>query len=250
MYKSAELVVAIDSWLANTNARGGVKTVVEVFTRVAISDWNSRLWTLQEGAIPQRLQVMFDNSTIDVNKEYLTDFAQFYNEPAWAMKIELRDTLLKMRGMALSEDVNEAQTVRSVFESVRYRMTTRQSNEAVCLATLFDLNALEVVRIRGCTGTGKNANRMAQIWRMLGRIPCELLWDIAYQPLRIEGLRWAPYSLRGMSKIGIREERSAFAMLYQPEPRRGVVFQCPGILLDCPLQRLHDEFYLKDDQGV
>jgi hypothetical protein len=249
IYTGADQVVVIDAWLAGTKEQASPRTVAEVCMRIVVSDWNSRLKTLQEGALAQRLQVAFGSSLVDLSMEYFADFVQFCNGKAWAVNVELRDVMLKLRGMALHKNVSEDETFRSIFESLRFRMTAKTSDEAVCTATLFGLDASDVVRTRGDTDAEKHEKRMLKFWGKMSKIPCELLWDLASETLRIDGFRWAPTSLRGSSNVGMREERSAFATLYQPDPTRGVVFQCPGILLNCPNHQVHDEFFVKNERG-
>jgi hypothetical protein len=73
IYTGADQVVVIDAWLAGTKEQASPRTVAEVCMRIVVSDWNSRLKTLQEGALAQRLQVAFGSSLVDLSMEYFAD---------------------------------------------------------------------------------------------------------------------------------------------------------------------------------
>ena len=86
-----------------------------------------------------------------------------------------------------------AERMRWIISALHHRRVSVPSDEALCLATLFDLPT--------DTLTGPEGNTMTYLWRSLSeaqRVPSGIIF---FQGLKIleEGFRWAPQSLLGIN---------------------------------------------------
>ncbi|KAF8252205.1 hypothetical protein K440DRAFT_391393 [Wilcoxina mikolae CBS 423.85] len=66
-YENARAVLVIDSWLQTHNIVNPVDTNTEILMRIVCSNWNSRLWTPQEGALAKMLFFQFANKSYNVD---------------------------------------------------------------------------------------------------------------------------------------------------------------------------------------
>ena len=268
-YDEASLVLVLDRSLISHRV-GGMR-VDEACVRIATSRWMTRLWTLQEGALPakkNRLWFQFTKSALPAQALYdrLT---------------EIQKTDIRRRGVVTSV-IGRFQTFRTLFDvessenpgaqmkdimrGLSYRSVTVPSDEPLIIATLLALDLSPIL-------ASEPAERMNVLWRIIGKSPSGIDKHILFHigpKIHERGLRWAPRSLLSVDryfaipKPGEEEnrgflgtDRNAKGLLVElagfrismPKPARGLPHQLAGFdsLSEDAIDR-HD-LLLKDCQG-
>lgn len=131
---------------------------------------------------------------------------------------------------------------------LRCRQTSKPSDEAICIATLLNLDIHKILNIESQSEIGQREKRMVQLWKMLGKVPFMLLFSPT-RLLKAEGFRWAPSTLAGrciIERPPLYRSGSPMCVIHQSKTRfRSVEFQSSGLLLECDVQPLHEIFWFK-----
>lgn len=193
-YERASAVLVLDRGLISH--REGRVSVIQACLRVATSRWMTRLWTLQEGALPAKKNKLWFQFT----KTAL---------PLWSLYKHLSkvsSTDIQWRGIVSSIiprlntfthlfDIKSIESqgaqLEDVLKGLLYRSVTVPSDEPLIIATLM---ALDLSRILAC----KPRKRMIVLWQMIATSPSGVDKDILFHTapkLNRRGLRWAPRSL-------------------------------------------------------
>lgn len=107
---------------------------------------------------------------------------------------------------------NPAETFIRIHDSMMYRITSKVSDEPICIASLLGLDVREIVRSSDTEG------RMARLYVLLERIPVHFIFlDKPPRSLPQVGFRWAPYTLLGLNITGLTEE----CLVMEPSPPFG-----------------------------
>ena len=193
-YEEASAVLVLDRGLIS-HVSG--MSVDEACLRIATSRWMTRLWTLQEGALPSRkgnLWFQFRDSA----------------RPAWELLhhlVDVRKSDIQMRDIAdsilgrfhiflslfdfLRPDI-WGTCLEDIIRGLSYRSVTIPSDEPLIIATLLDLDLSEILR------TESAAQRMEILWRQIAGPPVGVTKQILFHmgpKIHQPGLRWAPQSL-------------------------------------------------------
>ena len=190
-YNEASAVLVLDRSLISHRV-GGMR-VDEACVRIAASRWMTRLWTLQEGALPARKNKLWFQFT----KTALQ---------CWTLYDHLRkieETDIKRRGVVesvtgrfktftlLFNVQSSGNRMANIKDGLVYRSVTVPSDEPLIIATLL---ALDLSRILA----SEPAERMNVLWRIIGTSPSGINKRILFHmgpKLHERGLRWAPQSL-------------------------------------------------------
>ncbi|KAL8797247.1 MAG: hypothetical protein Q9182_007231 [Xanthomendoza sp. 2 TL-2023] len=247
-YDEATVVLVLDRSLLC--ARIGDMPVDEACLRIPTSRWVTRLWTLQEGALPAReskLWLQFTKTAIPVSTLYNHLFK------VWQTDIKRRGImgrLIKRFHTFMSLfDVKNSEKRGASMEVIRrgllYRSVTFPSDEPLLIATLMAIDLDPILR-------AEPAERTNELWRILGTSPCGLNKHILFhtgERTRQRGLRWAPrsllspellYSLASLgSLVGERENRGFLAL---EGNSKGLVVELGGFRISFtrPMQGLPD----------
>lgn len=199
-YDNASVVLVLDRGLV-TNRVGGMSDD-EACIRIATSRWMTRLWTLQEGALPARRNKLWFQFT-----EKAFPGQELYEHLGKVKKTDIRlrgvvdsviwrfNTFMTLFGVQRNESQG-AQFV-NVMLGLTYRSVTVPSDEPLIIATLlaFDLSKIlesELVE-----------ERMKVFWGIMGTPPSgidkHLLFHIAPK-LNERGFRWALRSVLSVDR--------------------------------------------------
>ncbi|KAK3683010.1 hypothetical protein B0T22DRAFT_387283 [Podospora appendiculata] len=165
-YKRAAKVLVLDRGLARVSGTN----VAEAVCHLLCSDWMSRLWTLQEGLLPELHNL----------------FVQFQDGPVPASALVSDGEPKAMPDIVESKlrtYLSSRQDTRllALMRDLQRRRTTRQTDEPICIATLMNIDL----------GTFDGMPCMADIYRSLGRLPRNLIFAPGPR-LTAPGFRWAP----------------------------------------------------------
>lgn len=227
-YDKASVVLVLDNGLMadSTDPK-------EACLRVALSRWMTRLWTLQEGALPGRKDKLW---------------FQFRNTAAraWALYKNLNNTAgkdIQWRGvtdnltgrfhniLALL-DFEPAEhshaSLQHTMSSLMYRSVTVLSDEPLLIAALLALTLDELIM----TDPSK---RMALLWRMIASspsgVPTHLIFIVGPR-IHEPGLRWAPQSLLTVDHHYLQpglNKRDQRGFLVTKESTKGLAVELAGM---------------------
>ena len=225
----------------------------EAFMRIYLSAWMRRLWTLQEGVLGRRLFVKFSDGFLDLKAEYsktrarvdpnnfLRQIREAHGTPRedahrfyWKLRL-MRAQIVEKPERKLVEikktivfDDPEAQAraklcsaIMEAFIASRYRSTSRQEDEFVCLASLLGWNT-----------SGLRSFPIDQRMRVLlegeSMLPQGLLF-VAGPRMRESGWRWAT------TRFGTSGVKQLNASIHDNTPgtrnEQGFTVQFPGLVL-------------------
>lgn len=175
VFTEASKVLVIDKHLMQV---GTDRT--EQIMQLLSSEWQRRLWTLQEGRMARELFIQFKESAVSVSgllpKEIDSSFSvsnadlfDFYGKLKRDMKVHF----------SRNEDINKQ--FRALVQNLGPRSVSIKSDEPICLATLLGMSLEDY----------HPYPTMADIYRSLVNIPQGLMFEP--QPrLQEPGLTWAP----------------------------------------------------------
>ncbi|RHZ45307.1 uncharacterized protein CDV56_100151 [Aspergillus thermomutatus] len=245
VYEGASAVLVLDSWLLSCDSSGMSK--VEVLMRIFNSVWNRRLWTYQEGALARLLFFQFNDKAHELDSYY-----QLFLETRdvlldLTLKNSLKIRYQSLRGFKQS-DTDFSGEISSVISALRFRTTSVASDEALCIATLLNLDMGRIVQSRP-------NERMEVLWSIIPTIPSEILCYRG-ETLTRPGLRWAPKSfLLSSSNVNPPNNHYIPAIatadvssppLAQITPA-GLIAKLHGIVMDIGMGRLGMSFMMKDN---
>lgn len=220
-YQNAHHVLVLDSSLrfCDVEAIGLLEAAVRIFT----SPWLRRLWCLQEGAHAKRLWFQFQDRSVElveIFKELRAEY-QSRNSLTKEVMFDIMSVYRHLRLFVTESAKSEAPpvTLHMVARALRYRGVSVVSDEAICLANLFEIDAK--------VHTGPYEGRMSQFWVALcesRRVPSSIIFSQCSK-LQEAGFRWAPTTLLGL-------EQSLFAS--PPDDLKPAAFSPKGLLVSFP----------------
>jgi len=192
IYRNAALVLVLDAQLAHFDSR--YFGSVEICARLMFSGWSGRLWTLQEGALAQKLWVQLKDRAVDLNlverdldRMFKTDLI---HHQLLMVLIAMLKRLRKFGWYGKSKaDLN----IGDIHIMLRTRSVTVPTDEPLCLRTCMNLEQSAVVQ-------APESERMAAFWQTMGASGRTLSNSIIFfagPRLQSAGLRWAPTSFLG-----------------------------------------------------
>lgn len=239
-YQDARHVLVLDSGL-QFYASDEI-TIFEALSRVFLSGWVSRLWTLQEASLARTIWIQFKDRPLDLDAlmAYLSQlgFADLAFLPfAFDMHGQFR-SLRPAFPYSLSEEDSPSKPVTTLLHeldmALQHRSTTVAADEPLCIGNLLDLPADEILNVPATA-----AARMGRVWELIaarhGGIPQQI---IGFEQPRLteKGKRWAPMTLLSNKKGN--SDTSQTRVLSWTDPALGIP-SADGLLVKFPGFRLH-----------
>jgi hypothetical protein len=266
VYEQAHSVLVLDEGLLHTSLRTDDKTIKTVsgggparppppirqkdlVMSVMFSDWWRRLWTLQEGVLPDYLFVAFADGSIHLSHVVPAGAAEHVKNRADLSSDRVKEGLLDLiqkshlandRGVITVDRKVSKENMdyrRRVLRLLCNRATSRSSDEPICIATLMGLDPQILLDT-------DPKDRMQMLYACLGTLPAGLVF-LPVPKLEAEHFRWAPRSL-----IGIPISLTATQVLLSEEDSEaevtdsGVRLQAMGYPLASLDTPLNDNFYI------
>ena len=209
IYKNAKYTVVLDFGLMSIDKGEGY---TQPAMRITLSNWMTRLWTLQEAFLSKHLYFKFSDQLYSMDR--LERLFQKEDEPLhWTLAplcrtyyhgvLEKESRHMHGPDSAPEELVTAPNFVATVWKAVQWRTTAHRQHETLSLATLFHVNtdafvdSTDTVEIRKYDQAELN-ERMQKLLDLLAvRSPCAIPPGIIFVPgprLRKQGYRWAPES--------------------------------------------------------
>lgn len=198
-YEEASVVLVLDRSLISHRVSG--MSVDEACVRVAVSRWMTRLWTLQEGAIPARknkLWFQFTKTALPVRTLYrhLVKVSETDIQRRCVVDgvIGRFHTFTNLFDVQSSE--NRGAEMKNIMRGLFYRSVTVPSDEPLIIATLLALDLSPIL-------AAEPAARMNALWRIIGTsrsgIDKHILFHMGPK-IHERGLRWAPRSFLSVDR--------------------------------------------------
>jgi hypothetical protein len=208
IYIKADKVLVIDSEVV---ACPETAPPLEILARIRLSNWNRRLWTLQEGYFGRSVYFLVGSTAISLPELFEISKSEQYSPDMFALQVwdgmaEAFNIILT-RSVLLANDKTETPSltyrakptegrVIHVIRELALRTSTFLSDEPLCLAYL--LNASP--GIIGDTDHNELMKRFLELLDGGARVkkppgcipPCVIL--LPGKRLSIDGFRWAPES--------------------------------------------------------
>lgn len=220
----------------------------ESIARVMTSGWTTRLWTLQEGVLGQKLWFQFRDGPEDVLNLFVRLFQEYKQD---FRKISIFSDVCKeywfsmFRSFQLNKLPPPSRGVGLDFVALDRGLQNRScsvaSDEAICISTMLNLSLKELLHP---TVPPTAEARMAKVWAMVARkyggIPQGVI-SLEFPRLVEKGYGWAPRTLLSASELENSSEqpinRAAARMPKWTTPnlctltKNGLVVKCSGFLL-------------------
>lgn len=256
IYSRAAKVLVWDRGLLQTRK---ICSPIEMNTRIRMSKWAQRLWTLQEAILAEDLHIQFSDDTVSVKElEKAAEEAQKdINHPfhhVWKAGQPFSTAVWRLR------QPQEKYRVQLAWEAVQFRLVTDPRDEAIILANVLKL---DVTRLEQIGYTPKEIaqeshdvvadKRMRTFLDMLDEHPdLGIPSGIIFLPppkLPIDGYGWAPrtwLTKQARSSPLMRPLRQAGSIM-----KKGFLVEFPGLLLHCPHESLENEtLWVPVQQGL
>jgi hypothetical protein len=182
-YEEATVVLVLDSWLLEQNIEKMPDE--EVLMRIVCSGWNSRLWTLQEGALASSLFFQFSNAAYDVDK----GLNRLLNVQSTSLGVSLKSTIIQriheFRGFRKIEN-DISVRLFALANALKFRSTSVASDEPLCLSALLGFDTRVFINV-------PPEDRMRIFWDHFKSIPYMLI-VFPFPRLKAGGAAWAPQS--------------------------------------------------------
>lgn len=209
----------------------------ELYIRLYISPWFRRLWTLQEGALSNRLLIRFADGSYPLK----TITTLSYNRALFENPYQAADSISMHLCSIIIDLKEEDPTIRfgRLGPLLCYRDTTEPSDEALCVGGILDLNTAAIIF------SGDRAeDRMLNLYQQLSHVPSTLMF-LDGPKLQVEGFRWAPASLLGM-KQSLTQSLEIATPWQIIGPHGGLLVENWGFVLKRPDRPITPSFYVED----
>lgn len=242
-YKDADRVLVLDRYLTTTEAKPLLRT--ECLVRIICCNWTRRLWTLQEGALARVLYFQFSDQAIDIesltlhmNMEmtFIRHARSLEYLPIYSIISELWEIWKVM------EFEEPQQILNYLAGGLRWRATSVEADEALCLATLCGLDIENIIN-------APEESRMSRFWSALPSLSSQAIFWSGGR-LTQDGFRWAPSTFLGQPDA-IFQDLGLKSQFKTPEKNsvaltgRGLQFWCAGLLLNTWRSPLGKDIFIR-----
>lgn len=185
-YHDARAVLVLDEWLCMTDS--SCMRDSELLLRIIASNWNSRLWTFQEGALARKLIFQFADKAYNMRTGWdnFTDQASHTSMERLILEPAINDKAGDLLGFRGSE-ASMPEKVQSLISALQFRSTSVAPDEAICISNLLGIDLERVM-------DGSPETRMERLWKLVHEVPPEFAWR-SWPRLDADGIRWAPRSM-------------------------------------------------------
>ncbi|KAK4942189.1 hypothetical protein LTR10_018081 [Elasticomyces elasticus] len=232
-YQKAAKVLVLDAELMSLDI---FVPPLELALRVACAGWANRLWTYQEAVLSQDLVYRFRNGFVS-QKELQVGYIDNWARNAYSGITTAGQRALQMFTIERDrEEIERGFKLHFVAEALRWRTTTKEEDEAVCLGTICGVDVTAMLKLK----TAKE--RMNKFYQSLDFIPWGLLFSWGSK-INQRGFTWAPASFLNRTTMLPRTSKSKGATW----SINGLLGRGPGILFS-DFGVAHDlrSFFFKD----
>lgn len=245
IYALADRVLVLDSWILKGSRND---SILERSTRLVMSNWQRRLWTLSEAVLSKNLYIQFRDEPLHTerllieSKDHYEHSAEFYDDtPAFAIAKSIP---------ILWFDPNDAASQR--FDALMYyigqRATSWPSDETVCFSSLLALSPQSLLDVP----RDDLVVRMVKFSMMVGTFRQQMIFDSGPR-CQAEGFGWAPASF--LNKAGasaITDRGEGYVRVGNLDPCGGLLVSYSGIRLGSVAALLGDRCIvsLKNQNGL
>ena len=160
IYKNAHKVLVLDSYLQDFEPNASPSGRSEILLKPFFSQWTKRLWTFQEGALAQNLYFQCRTGAVHI-WEILVSINKIKNCTGLPIRlfdfctalhphqvlVGLVDNLPPSETAFKTQEKNYFRTFYLIVNELRTRQTTKQDDEAICLATLLNLEMDKILMV-------------------------------------------------------------------------------------------------------
>jgi hypothetical protein len=185
-YENACAVLVLESWLLKHQTQGC--STAEVLLRILSSSWNTRLWTLQEGALAREILFQFADAAFDAED----GIRRLINENDAILDYTLKSSIVQgfQDIRSLVWDNRTSSSITGLMRTLRARSTSVASDEAICIAALLNVDIHKVLAV----DASDSQERMRVLWSLVPHVPSSVIFYLV-RTLSAPGYRWAPQSL-------------------------------------------------------
>jgi len=228
-YRNADQILVVDKDLMSASCSA---SRIEKATRLLCSAWMRRLWTYQEAVVSnlhpncEKLQLQFSDGPVTFHSLCVDPISSCHSEKA------INSLLL-----ALPLTGSVSFRLSTLSRALRYRTTSRQSDEAICLTAVLGHDISRVI------ATDNTGERMAIFYSFIDTVPAGIIFRNVPR-LQIDGYRWAPLSfLQQTAQIAVAQGLDA------PRDAHGVYVTFPALLFLSigPPKNIGNHFVLGED---
>ncbi|KAL8949547.1 MAG: hypothetical protein Q9222_004356 [Ikaeria aurantiellina] len=186
-YIEAAFVLVLDAGLCKIHSQE--LDPLETGLRIFNSQWMRRLWTLQEGALPDKLYFQFSDATVDLQqlqKKVLdihqTDIGRQY------LALDVGTAHAKLRGFFHSSIPAAGPDLATAVQALHYRSVSEPADEPLLMAGLLQLDARPILN-------GPDSSRMQRLWTLMPLASKGIPMNVIFRSeprLSQPGFRWAP----------------------------------------------------------
>ncbi|KAL8794202.1 MAG: hypothetical protein Q9195_003270 [Heterodermia aff. obscurata] len=206
---------------------------VEAMFRFAMSSWNSRLWTLQEGLLGNDIYLLLNDGVLRTKDLFFRMSIVAHSEALHNINDEGLSLLTSICFHGREPESSKELALGRMILSLRNRQTSRNSDETICLSSTIGGNPSELANT-----TPKY--RMQKYLQSLEGIPPATLF-MGEPRLCEPGFRWAPTSFLNRRDRCYDTQRYVIQKHHHPYPERppaqlmadgsGLQIVSPGIQL-------------------
>ena len=260
IYQSADRTLVLDSWV---RALPRSADVVEKATRLNLSNWQNRLWTLQEGILAHNLFIQFKDGPQTLEK--LQD--ELHEDEKSRPELNFYSTLgaalfgVPLLGLRLKAPMHSPPSglLLPLVGGVISRTTTRLSDETICLATMLDMDPAPLLSLPGpkkenMSKDEKHAweqksceKRMEHLLQSVGTFELKMIFSNLPR-LRSEGFGWAPKSFLNHPGLVVAHSSDPTESDRTAKIKSnggGLLLSCPGIILGPISPHLGQKFTIR-----
>jgi len=214
----------------------------ELATRLICSGWMRRLWTLQEAVISDggpnldRLWIQLRDGPISLYSIFKGGATSLLHS-----ETAIHDILTHF-----PQQISSLHNLQTLSSALTYRSTSKQSDEAICLASILGLNVKSII------DAGSTVNdRMHSLFSQLDKLPVDILFhkvDCLPQP----GYRWAPSTFLNLNL----RNKISFQLDVPPAHRdsKGLHVQLSGLVVHTdhtrkPNENIGENFHFLDPRN-
>ena len=245
-YALAEWVLVLDAWLTSQGI-GGLSDV-EILLKIACSNWNERLWTLQEGILAKKLAFQFRDAIYQDLESAVHKIWRKTELADYCLRATLLNQYDHLYGLENMENAEPGEKLLALRDTLKFRGTSVPSDEALCLGNLLGFEMESIVQ-------APKEHKIRVFWSKFSKIPTQYIFGGAKR-LSQEGYSWAPETLRDPLTEGPQMLQAPFCTpilrsnksTASPRHIKGLQIQGPGFLLDAHRYSLWNIFHFFDQK--
>lgn len=188
---------------------------IEIFARISISGWTSRLWTLSEGYLAKRIWFQFGEKAVDY-------YALNSHWSEIGVPFEMMNFAWANSGLLYGSGDREP-SLRDMKATLSSRQTSWPSDEALCLGAILRLDLSRIVDV-------DDSKKMAAFWQQIEIVSTAVIFVDCTPKLEDPGCRWAPATMLGGTNQGLVLLDSVGRRSYARPTKSGLEFSMPEAL--------------------